>query len=166
MARGGARIGAGRPPAKSSLSEAIRLETGAIRVLPRTRRGNAPAWPLGSTNRATTSERAMWNALWKKPQAIVWDENQMHYQVAMYVRSFIEAAELGASSARRTLLLQQENVLLLNPAALLRAGYRISIAGAAQPAAATGTTGAAPLRTIPSSRGRLRAVEDVGDPKP
>lgn len=165
MARGGARIGAGRPPSQSSLAEAIRLEGGAIRTLPRTRRGNAPAWPLG-TNRATTAERAMWNALWKKPQAIVWDENQMHFQVAMYVRSFIEASELGASSARRTLLLQQENVLLLNPAALLRAGYRISIAGASQPAAATGTSGAVPLRKIPSSRGRLRAVEDVGDPKP
>jgi len=104
----------------------------------------------------------VWREEWKRPQAIVWDEQRLHRQVAMYVRTLVEAEEVGVAATRRTLLLQQENALLISTSALLKAGYRIST-NAAPAAAAKSATSAGPRRSaVPSSRGRLRAVEDVG----
>ena len=162
MPRGGARIGAGRPPSQTSLAESIRLESGAIRTLPRTRRGNAPAWPL---SKATTRETTVWRALWKLPQAIVWDENFMHRQVAFYVRTSVEAEEIGHPVSRRNVLLRQENELLLSHAALLRAGYRISTNARPAAAAAAPTGGgkkaATPKSNVVDFRERLRGTKDV-----
>lgn len=131
MPRDGARIGAGRPPEEGSLREAVRIESGLIRTLPRARGGQAPAWPL---SKATTREQQVWRSLWKKPQAIVWEEQGSERQVAMYVRTSAETP--GATAALRSLLLRQENDLLLTHAALLRAGFRISTSTSAAPAAA------------------------------
>lgn len=158
MPRGGSRSGAGRPPDTGSLAEAVRLESGAIRTLPRARSGAAPAWPL---SKPSARERAVWSQLWKLPQAIVWEELRAERQVAFYVVTSVEAEERGAPAAKRTLLLQQENALLLSHASLLRAGFRISI----NDRPTTSGSAAAPAKrtAAPSSRGRLRAVEDVGD---
>ena len=162
MPRGGARTGAGRPPDPSSLAEALRIEGGAIRTLPRARGGNAPAWPL---SRASKREQEVWRSLWKKPQAIVWEEQGSERQVAMYVRTSVEAEEPGATAAIRGLLLRQENDLLLSHAALLRAGFRITTnpAAAAPAATVSASTPSAAKRNVPSSRGRLRALPNVGD---
>lgn len=159
MPRGGSRPGAGRAPDPGSLAEAARLESGLIRTLARARPGSAPKWPL---SKASVRELTVWRELWKKPQAIVWEEQQVERQVAFYVRSSVEAEEVGVAATRRTLLLQQENALLLNPAALLKAGYRISTGNAAAVASAAQSGGPA-KRAVPSSRGRLRAVPKDGD---
>lgn len=158
MPRGGARTGAGRPPDPSSLAEAIRIESGAIRTLPKERKGAAPAWPL---SKASTRETTVWRAMWKRPQAIVWEEQGSHRQVAMYVRTSVEAEAPGATAAIRGLLLRQENDLLLSHAALLRAGFRISVNPTPSPTVAAKTPAAA-KREVPSARGRLRALPNVG----
>lgn len=159
MPRGGSRIGAGRPPEEGSLREAVRIEAGLIRTLPRERRGAAPKWPLSSP---TPREREVWRELWRKPVAIVWEEQGSERQVGMYVRTSVEAEDRGATAALRSLLLRQENDLLLTHAALLRAGFRISSTAAAAPAATAGATTEAKRKVLPTARGRLRAVEDVG----
>lgn len=158
MARGGPRTGAGRPPDPGSLAEAVRIEAGAIRTLPKTRTGAAPAWPL---SKVTPRERTVWNQMWKRPQAIVWEEQLSHRQVAMYVRTSVEAEAHGATSALRNLLLRQENDLLLTHAALLRAGFRISVNPTHAPTVSAKTAAAA-KRQVPSARGRLRALPNVG----
>lgn len=158
MPRGGARTGAGRPPDPSSLAEALRIEGGTIRTLPRERKGSAPAWPL---SKASARERVVWAQMWKKPQAIVWEEQSSHRQVAMHVRTSVEAEEPGATAALRGLLLRQENDLLLSHASLLRAGFRISVNQAPSQTISSSKPQAA-RRSVPSARGRLRAVEDVG----
>lgn len=158
MPRGGARTGAGRPPDPTSLAEALRIESGAIRTLPKVRPGAAPAWPL---SKATARERTVWNQMWKRPQAIVWEEQMSHRQVAMHVRTSVEAEEPGATAALRGLLLRQENDLLLSHAALLRAGFRISVNPVPTPTVSASTPAAA-KRQVPSARGRLRALPNVG----
>ena len=158
MPRGGVRIGAGRPPDPGSLAEAVRIEAGAIRTLPKTRTGATPAWPL---SKATPRERSVWNQMWKRPQAIVWEEQMLQRQVGIYVRTSVEAEQPGATAALRGLLLRQENDLLLSHAALLRAGFRISVNPTATPTVSAKTTAAA-KRQVPSARGRLRALPDVG----
>lgn len=162
MPRGGARTGAGRPPDPGSLAEALRIEAGAIRTLPKTRTGAAPAWPL---SKASARERTVWGQMWKRPQAIIWEEQSSHRQVAMYVRTSVEAEEPGATAALRGLLLRQENDLMLSHAALLRAGFRISTNPAPAPTVASSKP-AATKRQVPSSRGRLRALPNVGDDHP
>lgn len=153
-------MGSGPAPEAGSLREAVRVEAGLIRTLPRERTGRAPAWPL---SKASARERAVWTALWKKPVAIVWEEQGSERQVAMYVRTSVEAEEPGATAAIRGLLLRQENDLLLTHAALLRAGFRISTSGGAVAVAPVGSKTEAKRRVLPSARGRLRLVEDVTD---
>lgn len=151
-------MGAGRPPDPGSLSEAIRIESGAIRTLPRERVGEVPKWPL---SRTTARELSVWREMWTKAQAIVWAEQNSEYQVAMYVRTLVAAEKRDATAAIRNLLLRQENDLMLTQAALLRAGFRISTNAAPQQQTISATTPAAAKRSVPSARGRLRAVEDV-----
>ncbi|RCL84430.1 MAG: hypothetical protein DBW62_08640 [Microbacterium sp.] len=161
MPSGGSRIGAGRPPQEGSLAEAIRLESGLIRTLPKERTGPTPKWPL--RGRARAGEAALWAEMWRKPQAIVWEEEGNHHQVAMHVRTHIEAEAVGATAALRGLLLRQQSDLLLTRAALLKAGFRISTSSTPNPAGTpVGGPTQAKRKTIPSARGRLRAVEDVG----
>lgn len=99
--------------------------------------------------------------MWKRPQAIVWEEQMLQRQVGIYVRTSVEAEQPGATAALRGLLLRQENDLLLSHAALLRAGFRISVNPTATPTVSAKTTAAA-KRQVPSARGRLRALPDVG----
>ncbi|QJU54348.1 hypothetical protein SCB71_14475 [Herbiconiux sp. KACC 21604] len=91
---------------------------------------------------------------------MVWEEQSSHRQVAMHVRTSVEAEDAGASASLRSLLLRQENALLLNHQALLSAGFRITTQ--AQAPTVSSSKPAAARRQVPSSRGRLRAVEDVG----
>lgn len=159
MPRGGSRPGAGRPPDPTSLAEAIRLESGAIRTLPRERTDPAPKWPL---SRPTARELTVWAEQWRKPQAIVWAEQNSEYQVAMYVRTLVDAEKRGATSASRNLLLRQEISLMLTQASLLSAGFRISTNATPAPSTTiAASTPAMAKRSVPSARGRLRAVEDV-----
>ncbi len=162
MPRGGARVGAGRPPDPGSLSEAIRIESGAIRTLPKEYTEPPPAWPL---SRPTARELTVWKAVWRKAQALVWAEQNSEYQVAMYVRTLVESEKRGATSAIRNLLIRQETSLMLTQAALLSAGFRISIRDTVSTTSASiaASTPAQAKRSVPSARGRLRAVEDVTD---
>lgn len=104
----------------------------------------------------------MWRRLWKKPQAIVWAEQGAEDRVAIYVRTFVEAEQVGATAAVRSLMLRQESALLLNYQALLSAGFRITTVAQNSQATVSASKPAAAKRQVPSSRGRLRAVEDVG----
>lgn len=55
-----------------------------IRRLPKSgRKGPAPDWPL---EQYRAGEPPIWMALWKLPQAVVWEEQSMHRAVARYVR--------------------------------------------------------------------------------
>ncbi|WP_345434860.1 hypothetical protein [Microbacterium gilvum] len=119
-----------------------------------------PEWPLSDP---TDREAAVWASLWSKPQAIVWEEQGSERQVAMYVRTSVEAETPGATAALRGLLLRQENDLLLTHAAFLRAGLRITITASTATAATSAPTVDPKRQRMPSARGRLRAVEDVGD---
>lgn len=159
MTSGGARLGAGRPPDPNSLNEAIRLEAGAIRTLPREREGEVPPWPL---SRPTRRELDVWKIFWRRPQAIIWAEQESFFQVGMHVRTLVEAEKRGATTAIRNLLLRQENDLMLTQKALLSAGLRISTNATVNPGPTIGaSTPAQAKRSVPSARGRLRAVEDV-----
>ena len=60
-----------------------------VRTLPRERGGRTPAWPL--VTKATAAERARWVQLWKRPVAILWEEQGVEHAVARYVRMALRA---------------------------------------------------------------------------
>jgi hypothetical protein len=146
---GGARLGAGRTPDPNALRR-DRKDDAAWTVLPADGRiGAVPSWPLIDP---TPREIQFWADLWKKPQAIIWEQNEQALQVAMYVRTFCEAEVAGAHTNLRTLLRQQAGELLLTIPAMLSARVRI----AHDEVAAKRDEVEAPKRL--SARDRLKAV--------
>lgn len=149
----------GPAPDPSSLREARRLREGTIETLPKERAGDAPEFPL---TKPSAREKALWSKLWRKPQAVVWERQGLELEVAMHVRTLVESEAAKASPSLRSLLLRQAGSLLLTERALLAAGYRISTVRTLPTVAAAGESAAdVKRRSIPSSRGRLRAVPQV-----
>lgn len=104
------------------------------------------------------AERSYWRELWTtQPQAHVWRADGTEDIVALFVRTTLEASQPGGTTSARTLVKQLASDLLLNTAALHSARYVIDRTmegapampdAAAQPHVATGTGGAAPVRSI------------------
>jgi hypothetical protein len=65
--------------------------------------GVVPDLPLGEVSEA---ELALWSELWCKPQAFMWDRLGLKYEVAAYVRAFLESVESGASAGLKTAVLR------------------------------------------------------------
>ncbi len=87
------------------------------------RQGVVPEWPL---SRSTKREREMWELEWRRPQAVMWERNGQELEVALYVRSFIEASERGATTNLRTTVLRQQEALGLSLPGLARNRWRIA----------------------------------------
>lgn len=148
MPSGGARTRSGPPPDPHSF-RSERSGSDWINLPALGRAGRAPRWPLFEKSRR---ENGMWLRVWRKPQALLWERDRLADQVAMYVRTFCEAAEPGAPASLRTLVRQQEGELLLNLPSMLAARVRIV---ADKPAAVAVADGVAPRR---SSRDRFSVV--------
>ncbi|MCU1679216.1 MAG: hypothetical protein JWM93_3974 [Frankiales bacterium] len=104
------------------------------------------------------SEKLLWADMWKTPQAAAWDQLGWTRDVAQYVRHKT-LGELGslddAKEAR-----QWSDRLGLNPVAMLRLRWRVSVDEVAPRRQATAARKAAAKRT--SSRSRLKVVRDAG----
>lgn len=85
--------------------------------------GPTPDWPLPEP--ATAEEWEFWVATWRKPQAKQWAAFGVAPQVAMYVRTFLEAAAPGASAPLKTSARQLDNELGISIDAMLKLGWRI-----------------------------------------
>jgi hypothetical protein len=97
-------------------------------------------------------ELQLWKEFWRKPQAILWEQNQQAFEVAMHIRTFFEAERPDASSSLRTLVRQQADALLLTIPAMYAARVKIAI----DEVAAKRDEVEAPKRL--SARDRLKAV--------
>jgi hypothetical protein len=111
----------------------------------------------------TSREEDLWWAFWRKPQAILWEQNGQVYEVALHVRCFAEAEKPDASSSLRTLVRQQADALLLTIPAMRAARVKLSSDELRQKReAASASKGKAQAK---SSRTRLRAVKATGGRK-
>lgn len=81
-----------------------------------------PEWPLAA---AVTRELDLWAGEWRRPQAVMWERNGQELEVAMYVRSLVDAESHDASVASRTLLKQLQEALGLSIPGMLRNRWRI-----------------------------------------
>jgi hypothetical protein len=55
---------------------------------------------------ALEAEVELWNTLWRKPQAAMWSKLGLEFEVAAYVRAFLESVEAEASAGLKTAVLR------------------------------------------------------------
>ena len=102
------------------------------------------------------AELELWADLWSKPQAAAWASLGLKFQVAAYVRAFLESVKADAVSGLKTAVLRMETELGLSIAGMRANGWRISDGTAPAPA----TTAPAARKT--SSGDWLKAVSVEG----
>lgn len=96
----------------------------ALRTLPRAGRpGDPPPWPLGT--KPPRAVAAVWDNLWRLPQAVVWEEQAGERVVARYARCLVEAERPKATAAILGEVRQLEDRLGLSPMAMLRLRWSI-----------------------------------------
>lgn len=117
MARGGARPGSGPAPQLDALRR-DRPSDGPWRILPREgRQGDPPPFPLA---RPTNREKAIWIDEWRRPQALVWEEEGLAVQVALYVRVLVRAERPKAKATEARLAKELMNSLGISLEARLK----------------------------------------------
>lgn len=77
-------------------------------------------------------ELELWAELWRKPQAHAWAALGLSYQVAAYVRAFIESTGPDSNAGLKTAVLRMETELGISIAGMKQNLWRISD-GAASP---------------------------------
>jgi hypothetical protein len=88
----------------------------------------------------------------------MWERQGLDFQVAMYVRTFLEAAEMGAPASLKTAVLRMEDTLGLSTVGLAALRWRIPVDEVGQ--ARTAVAVAVADRPAPVRRLRVAAGGD------
>lgn len=153
MASGGARARSGPAPDPNALRRDRKDDAAWLTLPAEGRQGKTPSWPLLDPD---PRELQLWVSYWKKPQAVLWEHNNQHFEVALHIRTFFEAERADAVASLRTLVRQQMDALLLTIPAMHAARVKI----AADEVAVKREEASAPV-SRQSARDRLRAVNDA-----
>ena len=127
MASGGARRSSG-PPADPNALRRDRNDDAGWTILPSEGfTGTVPEFPLpravqfnsyfengkkvtepddAATMEVWEAEAELWEQLWRKPQAAMWSKLSMEFEVAAYVRAFLESVRSEASAGLKTAVLR------------------------------------------------------------
>jgi len=123
MASGGARARSGPAPDPTALRRD--RDAGEWTILPAEgRQGATPEWPLPEQ---TIREADLWDALWRKPQAIMWERYGQEYEVALYARRFSEAEAMDSRVNLSTLIRQMADSLGLTTPGMRANRWRIAV---------------------------------------
>jgi hypothetical protein len=117
------------------------------------RQGPPPDFPLARPSRR---ELTIWEAEWRKPQAVLWEARGQQLEVALYVRAVVVAEGRKATASDRALPLRYMDDLGLSQGGLAKNRWRIAAATPERALAPTGTAGR------PSVRDRLKVVDGGG----
>lgn len=148
MPKGGARSRSGPAPDPNALRRDRSDDAGWVTLPAEGRDGPPPGWPLAE---ATLRELELWAGEWCRPQAVEWERQGQQVEVAMFVRSLVDAESHRATAASRTLVRQQMDSLGISEPG--RRSNRWLIGDPEVPPEAR------PQRS--SSKSRLKVVEDV-----
>lgn len=153
MPSGGARARSGPPPDPNALRRD--RDAGEWTILPADGRpGDPPVWPMEDQS---GREADLWEALWRKPQAIVWERNGLEFEVALYVRRFTEAELMDSMVTLSTLVRQMGDSLGLTIPGMRANRWKIAVDSDGRPAPG------AVVPTKSSSRSRLTVVPPDGE---
>lgn len=122
MAKGGARNRSGPAPDPDALRR--EKDAGDWFDLPAEGRvGPPPEWPLSEPYER---ELDLWARLWMKPQALMWERFGQEFEVALYVRRFVEAEEHESRVNLSTLVRQMADSLGLTTPGMRANRWRIA----------------------------------------
>jgi hypothetical protein len=103
MPSGGARARSGPPPDPNALRRDRKDDAGWVTLPAEGFAGKTPDFPLPG---GLATETDLWETLWRKPQAHMWAKLGLEYEVAAYVRAFMESVEPEAVSGLKTAVLR------------------------------------------------------------
>lgn len=103
MPSGGARARSGPAPDPQALRRERRDDADWVTLPAEGYTGVVPRFPLIA---ALGAETDLWTILWRKPQAFMWAKLGLEYEVAAYVRAFLESTEAEASAGLKTAVLR------------------------------------------------------------
>ena len=150
MASGGARARSGPAPSPSALRRDRKDDADWVTLPAEGFAGEVPSWPLGS---ADQSELDLWARLWAKPQAFMWARMGLDFEVAAYVRAFLESVEAEASAGLKTAVLRMAAEIGLSLPGMHSMRWKFSVDELEAKRAAV-----VPERSGPSARERMAAL--------
>ena len=173
---GGARSRSGPPPDPNALRRDRADDAGWVTLPADGFKGEVPEFPLpaisiydiywvdkervkefdgDATEALHEREVALWADLWRKPQAEMWSQLGLTYEVAAYVRGYIESTSAESNAGLKTAVLRMAAEIGLSLPGMHGLRWKI--------ATSVGDTTQAPtVRKASSSRARLKAVPNVG----
>lgn len=150
MASGGARARSGPAPDPSALRRDRKDDAAWVTLPSEGYTGAVPDFPLVG---ALDVESELWSELWAKPQASMWAKLGLKYEVAAYVRAFIESVEPEAAAGLKTAVLRMAAEIGLSLPGMHSLRWKFAedeLAAKREPVVTPGT----------SVRARLAAVSD------
>ena len=159
MPSGGARVNSGPAPDPNALRRDRKSDSAGWTVLPTEgRTAPAPEWPMGDPYR---SESDLWAALWRKPQAVMWERLSQEYEVALCVRALLRTEGHGEEppkAADYTVARQFMDSLGLSVNGMLRNRWKVADASDRTESIADSSIPPEPRRS--SAKDRLKLVAD------
>jgi hypothetical protein len=122
------------------------------------RSGKAPEWPLTPQS---DREVQLWDKLWARSQAVMWERLDQGIEVAMFVRKLAEAEQPKASVELQKVVRQYLDSLGLSVQGMLRNRWRLSEGPVGEQPASASAARKTPARK--SSRSRLKVVTNDDD---
>ena len=152
MPSGGARARSGPAPDPNALRRDRRDDAGWVTLPADGYDGVKPVFPLSA---ASDAELGLWDELWTKPQAKQWALLGLEYEVAAYVRAFLESVQPDASAGLKTAVLRMAAEVGLSLPGMHQLRWRFGEPERAVDAVVT------PLRAVDSLSSVLDEVDGV-----
>lgn len=150
MTKGGARARSGPAPDPTAFRR--ERDAGDWTILPAEgRQGATPEWPLTDQ---TFRENELWQKLWLRPQALMWERYGQDTEVALYVRRLTEAEMMNTPVNLTTLVRQMADSLGLTSPGMRANRWRIDRLEDTREQPSSTVTPIAPN----SARERLKAI--------
>jgi len=178
MTSGGARARSGPAPDPAALRRDRKDDAAGWTVLPAEGFvGECPEFPLpaisvydiyyvdkqrvkefdqDATDALREQELALWAVLWRRPQAFMWSKLGLTYEVAAYVRGYIESTGADSNSGLKTAVLRMSAELGLSLPGMASLRWKFSEDEVAA------RRGSVPARTGLSAKERLAALANGG----
>lgn len=179
MSSGGARMRSGPAPDPNALRRDRKDDAGWTILPSEGFQGDVPEFPLpravqfesyfedgkkvtepdaAATLQVWEAETELWGQLWRKPQAAMWAKLSMEYEVAAYVRAFIESVRSEASAGLKTAVLRMSAEIGLSLPGMHSFRWKFS---EDQVAAKREAASLAPVRSGPSAKDRLAGLKNA-----
>lgn len=176
MGSGGARRNSGPAPDPNALRR-DRKDDAAWVTLPASYDGVVPEFPLPRAVQFDThfedgrkvtepdpdetfavweAELELWEELWAKPQAAMWARLGMKFEVAAYVRAFLESVRSDASAGLKTAVLRMAGEIGLSLPGMHSLRWKLSVDEVGERRSGKGE--AAAPKEARSARDRLRVL--------